>query len=67
MLFRSSDPSYYVGKLIVFLELTDMKEYEILKTLAEEYEVDENVFSTVIEQESVDFKIEGARGIITTR
>jgi len=64
---KESDPSYYVGKLIVFLELTDMKEYEILKTLAEEYEVDENVFSTVIEQESVDFKIEGARGVITTR
>jgi hypothetical protein len=63
---QESDPSYFVGKWIVFLELTDMKEFEVLKTIADEHERGKFVYSTVIDQKSVDFNIEGARGVITT-
>ena len=53
------DPAYYVGKVIALLELSEMKDFGVLKALADEYEVGEKKHSTVIDQKSVELKIEG--------
>lgn len=58
------DPAYYVGKFIVFMELADMKDPSVLKALADEYETG-FTHSTVIDKESVEFVIGGARSVIT--
>jgi len=60
-----SDPSFYAGKVIVILELSEMIDFGVLKALADEYEVGEFIHSTVIDQKSVELKIEGPRSVMT--
>ena len=61
-----SDPTFYVGKVIAILELSEMKDFGVLKALADEYEVGQFTHSTVIDQKSVELKIEGPRCVMTT-
>jgi hypothetical protein len=61
-----SDPAFYVGKVIAILELSEMKDFGVLKALADEYEVGEYKHSTIIDQKSVELKIEGPHGVMTT-
>jgi hypothetical protein len=61
-----SDPTFYVGKVIAILELSEMKDFGVLKALADEYEVGEFIHSTVIDQKSAELKIEGPRCVMTT-
>jgi hypothetical protein len=61
---RESDPNYYVGKLIVILELSEMKDFGVLMMLADEYETG-FTHETVIDQESVALKVEGPRCVMT--
>ncbi|MFZ0012213.1 MAG: bifunctional DNA primase/polymerase [Halobacteriota archaeon] len=63
---KKSDPTFYAGKVIVILELSEMKDFGVLKALADEYEVGEFTHSTVIDQKSVELKIEGPRCVMTT-
>jgi len=63
---KESDPAFYVGKVIAILELSEMKDFGVLKALADEYEVGEFVHSTIIDQQSVDLKIEGPHSVMTT-
>jgi hypothetical protein len=61
-----SDPTFYVGKVIAILELSEMKDFGVLKAIADEYEVGEFIHSTVIDQKSAELKIEGPRCVMTT-
>ena len=63
---KESDPQFYVGKIIAILELSEMKDFGVLKALADEYEVGEYVHSTVIDHDSVELKIEGPHSVMTT-
>jgi hypothetical protein len=63
---KESDPAYYVGKVIAILEVLEMKDYGVLLALADEHEVGEFTHSTVIDQKSVDLKIEGPRCVMLT-
>lgn len=63
---RESDSTFYVGKVIAILELSEMKDFGVLKALADEYEVGEFIHSTVIDHKSVELKIEGPRCVMTT-
>ena len=61
-----SDPAFYVGKVIAILELSEMKDFGVLKALADEYEIGGYTHSTVIDQKSVDLTIEGPHSVMTT-
>ena len=63
---KESDPTFYAGKVIAILELSEMKDLGVLKALADEYEVGEFTHSTVIDQTSVELKIEGPRCVMIT-
>jgi hypothetical protein len=63
---KESDPTFYAGKVIAILELSEMKDFGVLKALADEYEVGEFTHSTVIDQKSVELKIEGPRCVMIT-
>jgi Bifunctional DNA primase/polymerase, N-terminal len=62
---KESDPNFYIGKVIAILELSEMKDFGVLKMLADEYEVGEYVHSTVIDHNSVELKIEGPHSVMT--
>ncbi|MGZ7180226.1 MAG: bifunctional DNA primase/polymerase, partial [Halobacteriota archaeon] len=61
---KESNAFYFSGKIVVFLEAADMDDMRIMKAFADEYEDAEAVHVTVVDGNSVDLRVNGARCVV---